>query len=114
MGKSWSFKPNRTIIARSHKGAVRGLALAGEHILGVSNNKAPIEESTLIRSGAASVDDKNLRGAVSYDTPYATRQHEDMHLRHDAGREAKFLESAFNSEQDAVQQIIAKAIKGEL
>lgn len=114
MGKSWTFKPDRSAILKSKKGAVRGLALAGEHILGVSNAKAPIEEGTLIRSGAASVDDKNLRGAVSYDTPYAVKQHEDMHLRHDAGRSAKFLEGAFNSEKAAVKQIIADAIKGEL
>lgn len=114
MGKSWTFKPNRSIIARSHKGAVRGLALAGEHLLGEARKRVPIEEHILEESGAASVDEQNLRGAVSFDTPYAVRQHEDMHLRHDEGREAKYLENAFNAEQDAVAQIIAQAIKGEL
>lgn len=114
MGKSWTFKPDRSAILRSHKGAARGLALAAEHVLGVSNDQAPIEEGTLIRSGAPSVDEKNLVAAVSYDTPYSVRQHEDMHLRHDSGRNAKFLENAFNSEVGAVRNIIVKAIKGEL
>jgi len=114
MGKSWAFKPNKNVLIRSKKGAARGLALAGEHVLGEANKRVPIEEGTLTRSGVASVDEKKLRGAVSYDTPYAVKQHEDMHLQHDSGREPKYLENAFNAEADTVGKIIAKAIKGEL
>lgn len=114
MGKSWTFKPNKSIQIRTKKGAARGLALAGEHVLGEANKRVPIEEGTLTRSGAASVDEKKLRGAVSYDTPYAVRQHEDLGLKHDEGREPKYLENAFNAEADAVGEIIAQAIRGEL
>jgi hypothetical protein len=37
-----------------------------------------------------------------------------MTLKHDEGRNAKYLENAFNSEQDAVKQIIAAELRGEL
>ncbi len=114
MTKSWTFTPDRSALIRSHKGAARGLALAAEHVYGVAQSLAPIEEGTLERSGGPSTDDANLRAAVTFDTPYAVRQHEDMSLSHDAGRQAKYLEAAFTSEADAVRKIIAAAIRGEL
>ena len=114
MGKQWTFKPNKSVKIRSKKGAARGIAIAAEHILGEAKKRVPIEEHILEESGAASVDEKKLRGAVSFDTPYAVRQHEDLGLKHDKGREAKYLENAFNAEADAVGKIIAKAIKKEL
>lgn len=106
-------KPATDVAAKLRKSSARGLALASEHVLGVGNEKVPLEEGTLQRSGTTSVDEKKLRAAVSYDTPYATKQHEDMTLRHDNGREAKWLENAINSEQDAVREIIARTIRGE-
>lgn len=110
----WNFKPNTTILARINKGAAKGVQMAAEHVLGEANEKAPIEETDMIRSGVASSDPKNLIGAVSYNTPYAVRQHEDMSLRHDAGREAKWLENTLNAEADACRTIIADAVRGEL
>jgi hypothetical protein len=114
MARSWSFKPNKIHVALSKKGAARGLAVAAELILGAAQAKVPIEEGTLERSGAASVDEENLRAAVSFDTPYAVKQHEDMTLHHDAGRSAKYLENAFNENLSAVQQVIAAEIRKEL
>lgn len=95
-------------------GAARGLALAAEHVLQVSRTRVPIEEGTLERSGVASVDEAALRGAVSYDTPYAVRQHEDLTLRHDDGREAKYLEGALADEADTVAEIVAAEIRRSL
>lgn len=114
MANGWNFQPNSTILARINRGAAKGVQMAAEHVLGEANEKAPIEESTLIRSGVASSDPETLRGAVSYDTPYAVRQHEDMALRHDAGREAKWLENTINAEADNVRTIIADSIRREL
>jgi len=115
MSKSWKYKPNQNVVAGVKKASSRGLALAAEHILGVAKKHVPIEEHTLEESGFTSVEGaRRLRAAVSFDTPYAVRQHEDMHARHDAGRNAKYLENAFNSEQAAVKEIIAKELKGEL
>lgn len=97
----------------AREGAARGLALAAEHILGESNKKVPLEETTLQRSGSTSVDKVKLKAAVSYDTPYAVKQHE-VPMNHNDGRTHKYLENAFNSEKAVAKEIIAKAIRGEL
>lgn len=91
-------------------GALEGLIVGGEHILGVSNSRVPFKEGDLSVSGSVS-DDGEGTVAVSYDTDYAVRQHEDLSLNHDAGREAKFLERALNEERDVVLQMVATAVK---
>lgn len=98
---------------RVREASVRGLALASEHILGESNNQIPNEEGTLERSGSTSVDKPKLKAAVSYDTPYAVKQHE-VPMNHDSGRTHKYLENAFNSEAETAAKIIAKEIAKEL
>ncbi len=115
---TWSATSMRLQLRRvgtaQRAGAARGLVLATEHTLGVARSRVPIEEGTLERSGSASVDEGALTGAVSFDTPYAVRQHEDLGLKHDAGRQAKYLESAFASEADTNADLIARSIRGEL
>ncbi len=81
---------------KAKAGAARGLFLGAEHVLEESRRLVPIEEGTLERSGLASVDEGQLRAAVSYDTVYACRQHEEMSWSHDAGRQAKYLEQPLN------------------
>lgn len=92
----------------------RGLFLAGQHVLNVSNKQVPHEEGDLERDGAVVQGTGEV--AVTYGrdaqvAPYAVRQHEDMELRHDAGRNAKFLENAMNSEKEAALQIIGAQTK---
>ncbi|MDQ5861563.1 MAG: hypothetical protein M3536_04785 [Actinomycetota bacterium] len=114
MSKSWTLKVDRNVGPGMKQAAARGVALAAEHVLGEAQQRAPIEEGTLGRSGTVSTDPGNLRAAVTFDTPYAVYQHETFGLKHDAGREAKYLENAMNAERATVQQIIAQAIKGVL
>lgn len=95
-------------------GIGEGLLVGGEHVLGVSNAQAPLEDGDMIRTGAVSQDPATKRTAISYDTPYAVKQHEDMSLQHDAGRNAKFLERAIASEAGTVLQIVATRAKGAL
>lgn len=111
MPQKWSLKLNKKLAPEIKQKAAHGLFLAAEHILQVSNTHVPIREGVLMRSGVASVDEEALKAAVSYDTPYAVVQHEDMHIRHDPGRNAKFLENAGNSEAKVIGKIIADAIK---
>lgn len=111
--KAWKVSINPKAKDVLSGSANRGIALAVEHIAGVSVENTPIEEGTLRRSTAASTDPANFTGAVSVDTPYAVPVHENMHARHNDGG-AKFLERAFNSEVDAVRKIIADTIKGDL
>ncbi len=101
-------------IDRMRAGAAKGLALAAEHILTVSNEHVPLEYGDLQGSGVTSLDEAELAASVSYDTPYAARQHEELAWRHDPGRTAKFLENAVNSEASTAGKIIADTIRQEL
>jgi hypothetical protein len=88
----------------------RALILALEHLLGVSRQLVPHEEGTLERSGRVVLIDDN-RGAVTYDTPYAVRQHEELDYRHDAGRQAKYLEQPMTTERAVILAIIAAELR---
>ncbi len=81
-------------------------------MLAESDTRVPIEEGTLSRSGHVSEDRQQLKVAVSYDTPYAVVQHEEMSFQHDAGREAKYLENAFNATLPTLRDHIASRIRG--
>ncbi len=84
------------------------LLVGAEFILTESNNATPLDEGTLVNSGAATVDEGKLKAAVSYNTPYAVRQHEDLTARHAPGRPAKFLELAAARNRDKTGRLIAK------
>lgn len=94
--------------------ARRGLAKAGEHVLGESRKEVPHEEGTLERSGAVTMHPTELQVTVSYDTPYAVRQHEDLRLKHDEGRKAKYLEDPLNREASTALDIIKAEIRRAL
>ncbi|MEV1204442.1 hypothetical protein [Microbispora rosea] len=102
------------IMKAERAGAVLGLKKAAEHLLEVSRELVPIEEGTLERSGVASVDEHELRAAVSYDTVYAVRQHEDLTLRHDEGRQAKYLEEPMDTERGTMLDIVAAEVRRSL
>lgn len=100
--------------AARRTGTVRGLRNAAEHVLAKSREVVPIEEATLSRSGTTSVDDAGEVAAVSYDTPYAARQHEELTWRHAPGRTAKYLERPHAQTQDDQRRLIARGIQDEL
>jgi hypothetical protein len=102
----------RQIQRAGRAGAGRGLFLAGEHLLGEASDLAPHEEGDLARSGETS--QSGLKVAVSFDTPYAVVQHEDMTFAHDEGRTAKYLEKPMNSERTVLGQIIATSVRREI
>lgn len=114
MARGWKVTINASAASVLDGSAMRGVAIAAEHLLGVANEKVPIEEATLLRSGTVSTDPGKLTAAISYDTPYAARQHEDMSLRHDSGRTAKWLENAMNAERATAAEIIAATIRGDI
>ncbi|WP_406321048.1 hypothetical protein [Streptomyces sp. NBC_00519] len=101
-------------LAGTQAGAARGLRIAAEHVLARSRARVPIDEATLERSGVATVDEGSLTAAVSYDTPYAVRQHEELGYRHDAGRTAKYLEGPLNEQADTVAEIVAAQVRRSL
>lgn len=91
--------------------AAQGLFLAAEHVLSASKKIVPHREGTLADSGATDVDEGSLTASISYDTPYAARQHEELDWRHDAGRQAKYLEQPLSTEAQAVVDIIGGEIR---
>jgi hypothetical protein len=88
-----------------------GLEAAAEHLAQVSSRRAPHQEGTLERSAEPSSDGERMVAAVSFDTPYAVRQHEDMALRHDEGRTSKYLEIPMSEERDTMLALIADAAR---
>ena len=103
--------------AQAQRGALRGVTLGAEYVLGESVKVAPIEEGTLSRSGKTSAEMQGgdtAVAAVSYDTPYAARQHEEMDWRHDPGRQAKYLEQPLNAAAPTVAKIYAQAAREAL
>lgn len=114
-GISFQFRPPpKPVSPAVRAAAVRGLGQGAEHILGESNKIVPLEEGTLLRSGATDVDPGALRASIYYDTKYAARQHEEMTWRHDPGRQAKYLETALNRNRGIAQKIIADTIRREV
>lgn len=100
-------------LARISEASLHGLQLAGQHLLQVSSFLAPIEEGNLARSGEVS-DDGDNTVAVSYDTVYAARQHEELTWRHDEGRQAKYLEEPMTTERETMLKIMAREARTEL
>lgn len=105
-GLTWD--GDRVLAALSEAG-MDGLLVAGEHLLQTSSGLVPHEEGDLERSGEVSSDPGSGTVAVSYDRPYAVKQHEDLTLRHDDGRQAKYLEEPMTTERDVMLALIAQA-----
>lgn len=96
--------------SRGRRLASEGLEKGLEHVLKVSKQQVPLDESTLERSGKV-VMNGPLDGAISYDTVYAVRQHEEMDWKHLPGRKAKYLEDPMNSEREVVLQMMAVGLR---
>lgn len=86
----------------------------GEDLLNESGKLVPLLTGILQGSGEVSQDENAIAVNVSYDTPYAKRQHEDTRLRHSDGRQAKYLEKAFNDAKNRYMNWIQRAIKSKL
>lgn len=95
-------------------GVDRGLQLGAEHLLGEARKLVPHEEGVLENSGRTSFDDTSHTAAVSFDTPYAAVQHEDLSFQHDDGRQAKYLEQPMNTEAPVIASLAQGAIKREM
>lgn len=94
---------------RGRAAAEEGLQRGLEHLLAESRKIVPLDEGTLERSGR--VIRRGLEGAVSYDTVYARRQHEELTWKHAPGRKAKYLEGPLNSERDVILRLMAVPLR---
>lgn len=90
--------------------------IAGEHLAGVSSELAPLEEGTLSRSADVTTEAAPGRASacVSYATPYAVIQHENLGFRHDPGRQAKYLEQPMGTEAGTLLRVMGAAMRKAL
>lgn len=93
-----------------------GVTVAMEYALEEASRTVPILNSPLQQSGVASVargsaGETLIVGAVSYSTPYAVRQHENLTYRHAPGRRAKWLELTFVERQDVISRLLAAQVR---
>lgn len=100
--------------SKARAGLINGLEAGMEHVLQEARVLVPNEEGDLEQSGVASVDPSSLTGAVSFDTPYAVRQHEELSWRHSDGGTAKYLERPMNSNRDVVLDLVAAQVRRAL
>ncbi len=98
---------------RERAGAAKGLRRWAEHVLQQATVIVPLAPSggTLQDSGATDVDAGRLEASVSYDTPYACIQHENMTYHHAPGRQAKYLEQPLNASRLTGLEILAEEIR---
>ena len=107
-----SWQGNRLWTGRGRRLASEGLTRALEYTLGVSNQRVPLDEGPLERSGRVDVD--GLNGIITYDTVYAVRQHEELTWKHLPGRQAKYLESAMNDSRETQLRLMAVPLRAWL
>ena len=88
--------------AEAKRESQRALAESAEFMLAQANDTVPLEEGTLARSGATSVEGDTA--VVSYDTPYAIRLHENPQYRFQHGRRGKWLELTFQENAPALER----------
>jgi hypothetical protein len=105
---------DRSVAGQMRAAAARGLLLGAEHVLTEAQNLVPLDEGALQNTGTASIDEGSLTAMVSYDTPYAARQHEELDWRHAPGRQAKYLEQPLNAERATVLDLVAAQMRRAL
>ena len=86
---------------------------AGEHILGKATDIVPHDTGVLQASGKVEIyqQGSSFVAVISYNTPYAVEQHENMNYRHKPGRTAKYLEIPLLTETGAVRRIIVRRMR---
>ena len=90
------------------KAALKGQKLLAQNILGESQKIVPVDTGTLKRSGH--IETKDNITTISYNTPYALKQHEDPTLNHPNGGEAKYLERPFNEKVGEYEEFVSTEV----
>ena len=80
-----------------------------DHLATVSKQQVPLDQGELMASCQVDVNDDGSEGTISYDTPYAVPQHENMNYQHQRGRKAKYLEDP--ASDAGVQHEMVEVIK---
>lgn len=97
-------------------GSKRATWMALDHLASVSKQQVPLDQGPLKNSCAVDVNDDGSQGTVSYDTPYAVVQHENMRYHHQRGRKAKYLEDPVfdKSVQREMAELAQRGLSAEM
>jgi len=124
----------------AEEAGLKALRTGAEAILTEAIDEAPIDTGTLRRSGTVTVgglpdgaqvyeaaesgsdmkdafpgqEGKEKAVYVSFNTPYARRQHEELGYNHPLGGKAKYLEDPFNRNKDKVLKYVDLQVKKAL
>jgi len=93
-----NWKDSGLIESELKKAGLKGLKKLGQKMLGEAQKQVPVDTGTLMRSGAVSQDAKEGTITISFNTPYARKQHE-CH-----SNKAKYLERPFNEMKSQAQK----------
>jgi hypothetical protein len=87
-----------------------------EDLVGEAQRQAPRDEGTLAGTGSGQVEviGNRVTGRVTFDTPYAKRQHEELTWNHPKGGNAKYLEGPLTNNAAKYEAVIAAVIKRRL
>ena len=102
------------IVDQVNAAALDGMTEATEVLLAQAVDQTPWVEHLLRNSGVAEAEatPEGVAGVVSFNTPYARRQHEELDWNHPNGGNAKYLERPANAFGDEMQRIIGSHISG--
>lgn len=101
------------IKAAQRRAGVYAIQVWAQHVLGEAQRLAPVEEGTLRAAGDVSVTE-TLDGAdvtISFSTPYAAKQHEELGYAHPIGGQAKYLETPFKANLPRLAPVVAAALR---
>jgi len=124
----------------AEEAGLKALRTGAEAILTEAIDETPVDTGTLRRSGTVTVGalpdseqvydaakaETEQKGAfsepigkekavyVSFNTPYARRQHEELGYEHPRGGKAKYLEDPFNRNKNKVMKYVDKQVKKAL
>lgn len=104
----------------ARQAALKAAQDEAERIRMLSMDEAPHATGTMERSSTVSTEGSSV--LISYVTPYAIKQHEDLSLRHpdptnpisSSGRKAKYLEDPFNANKSKTLKYIGLKVKQAL
>lgn len=80
-------------------------------LLGKSVALAPVDTGDLRGSGKVDFSNGGLNSEVSFNTPYALRQHEELSYNHPQGGQAKYLEEPFNKNKSKYIKHIEDSVR---
>jgi len=111
MWRNWRGEDAKRI---ARAAAMKALHSGAEAVLSEAINETPILTGTLRRSGT--VIDAPGEGAVyvSFSTPYAVKQHEDLTLNHPRGGKAKYLEDPLKRNINKVKRLVELKVQQAL